>query len=193
MTEWLRDEVAAHLEVAGAMSESLPIVERVADALCRSLAAGGKLITFGNGGSAADAQHFAAELLGHFRRDRRSLPAVALTTDSSVLTAIANDYGYEDVFARQVEGLANPGDVVVGITTSGGSENVLRGVAAARERGAVTVALCGERSDQVGPLVDHLLAVPSADTARIQEMHILLIHLISEIVDEWAATEESGE
>jgi D-sedoheptulose 7-phosphate isomerase len=117
------------------------------------------------------------------------LAAVALTTDSSVLTAIANDYAYADVFARQVGGLARPGDVVVGISTSGGSENVLRGLAAARRRGALTVALTG-RGGAMREHADHVLEVPSDDTARIQEMHILLIHLLSEVVDAWAAEHE---
>ncbi len=181
----LRREFDAHLEVAQASSALLPAATEVGRALCRSLADGGKLITFGNGGSAADSQHFAAELLGHFKRDRQPLPAQALTTDSSTLTAIANDYEYGDVFARQVRAVARPGDVVVGISTSGSSENVLRGLAAGREAGAVTVMLTGQRAD-VAALVDHVLAVPSTDTARIQEMHIMLIHLISSMVDEWA-------
>lgn len=185
VSEKLRADLEAHRALVDSMAELLPAAAEVGRSLCRSLADGGKLITFGNGGSAADAQHFAAELLGHFRRDRQPLPAIALTTDSSTLTAIANDYEYADVFARQVRGTARPGDVVVGITTSGRSENVLRGIAAARDAGAVTVALTGRAGDG-GRLAEHLLAVPSDDTARIQEMHILLIHLISEIVDEWA-------
>lgn len=191
MSDSIQSEMEAHFGLAEAMLELLPAVRQVGDALCRSLAEGGKLITFGNGGSAADAQHFAAELLGHFRRDRRPLPALALTTDSSVLTAIANDYAFPDAFARQVTGLARPGDVVVGISTSGSSENVVRGLAAARQQGALTVALTGRRG-RLAELAEQVLAVPSDDTARIQEMHILLIHLISEIVDSWAAEQEGG-
>lgn len=189
--EPLEDELAGHFGLADAMPALLPAVRRVGETICGALAQGGKLITFGNGGSAADAQHFAAELSGHFRRDRRPLAAVALTTDSSVVTAIANDYAYADVFARQVTGVARAGDVVVGISTSGGSENVVRGLRAAREAGAVTVALTGRRGP-LAELADHVLAVPSYDTARIQEMHILLIHLISEIVDDWAAGPKGG-
>ncbi|MDQ3937889.1 MAG: SIS domain-containing protein [Chloroflexota bacterium] len=191
MSERLRDGLDAHLAVANAMPSLLPKVAEVGAAVCRSLAGGGKLIAFGNGGSAADAQHFAAELIGHFRRDRRPLPAIALTSDSSVVTAIANDYAYPDVFARQVAAVANGGDVVVGISTSGDSENVLRGLLAARQRGAPTVALIGQ-DGRIAEVADHVLAVPSGDTARVQEMHILLIHLLSEIVDEWAAEQEAS-
>ncbi len=179
-----------HRDVAARMEPLLPIAERVARAICAALDRGGKLVIFGNGGSAADAQHFAAELLGHYRADRRPLAAVALSTDTSVLTAISNDYAWDEVFARQVEGLVNERDIVVGISTSGSSENVLRGLAAARRRGAVTVAMSGS-AGRVGELVDHLLAVPSTTTARIQEMHVLLIHLMSEVIDEWAKEKDA--
>lgn len=178
-----------HRSVASQMGPLLPAAQRVAEAICAALEAGGKLVTFGNGGSAADAQHFAAELLGHYRADRRPLAAVALSSDSSVLTAISNDYAWDDVFARQVAGLVQPGDVVVGISTSGSSENVVRGLAAARERRAVTVAMTGG-AGRLGELADHVLAVPSTTTARIQEMHVLLIHLMSEVIDEWATDKD---
>jgi D-sedoheptulose 7-phosphate isomerase len=191
LSDRLRADLEAHFALAQPMADLLPTVVEVGRLLCGSLAGGGKLIVFGNGGSAADAQHFAAELAGHFRRDRRSLPAVALTTDSSVVSAIANDYQWPDVFARQAAALAQPGDVVFGISTSGASENVLRGLAAARERGAITVALTGS-DGLAGEPADHLLAVPADDTARIQEMHILLIHLLSEMVDDWAAGNEGA-
>src|SRR5918992_2939149 len=123
--------------------ELLPDVDAIAELLCMRLKAGGRVWIFGNGGSAADAQHFATELLGHFRGERRALPAVALTTDSSALTGIANDYAFEEVFARQVSAVAAPRDVVIGISTSGESENVVRGLQAGRSIGAMTVALCG--------------------------------------------------
>ncbi|HET8536552.1 MAG TPA: SIS domain-containing protein [Solirubrobacteraceae bacterium] len=195
-TDDLRAILDEHLDVATQLRETmLERIDAIASAITEALEAGNKLVTFGNGGSAADAQHFAAELIGHYQADRRSLPAVALTTDSSVLTAIANDYEYDEAFARQVRALVNPGDVVVAISTSGEAENVLRGVAAARDRGATTVAFTGSRG-RLGQLTEHTLAVPSAATARIQEMHVLAIHLISERIDAWAlhsGTPKTGE
>lgn len=192
----LRAMVDEHLDVATQLRETLlERIDAIASAITQALEAGNKVVTFGNGGSAADAQHLAAELIGHYRADRRSLPAVALTTDSSVLTAIANDFEFDEVFARQVRALVNPGDVVVAISTSGEADNVLRGVAAARERGATTVAFTGSRG-RLGPLTEHTLAVPSTTTARIQEMHVLAVHLISERIDAWAlhsGTPKTGE
>ena len=175
-----------HARLARQVADDLtPSVAALAEAIRASLASGGKLLVFGNGGSAADAQHFAAELLGHSHADRRPLPAVALTTDSSTLTAIANDYSFDELFARQVSALARPGDVVVGISTSGESENVVRGLRAADDAGATTAALTGE-GGRTASLADHVIAVPSRTTARIQEMHILIIHLICERIDDWA-------
>ena len=173
-----------HLDVAAATRAVLPAAAAAATELLECYRRGGKLLTFGNGGSAADAQHFTAEMVGRFRRDRRALPAVALTVDSSALTSIGNDYGYDQVFARQVRALAVPGDVVVGISTSGTSPNVLAGLAAARQVGARTVLFTGAtpRPD----VADHCLAVPSATTSRVQEMHLFLLHLLSEVVDDWA-------
>src|SRR5690606_29499563 len=142
------------------------------------------LYSFGNGGSAADAQHLAAELVGRFRRERRPLPAVALTTDASTLTCIANDYAYEEVFSRQARALCGPSDVVVGISASGASENVVRGLAAAREKGAATIALTGGDGGRLAPIAHCSLVAPAHSTARIQEMHILIIHLICEALDD---------
>lgn len=185
-TDDLRAIVDEHLDVATQLRETmLERIDAIASAITKALEAGNKLVTFGNGGSAADAQHLAAELIGHYQADRRSLPAIALTTDSSVLTATANDYEFDEVFARQVRALVDAGDVVVAISTSGEAENVLRGVTAARERGATTVAFTGSRG-RLGQLTEHTLAVPSTATARIQEMHVLAIHLISERIDAWA-------
>lgn len=161
--------------------------------VCATLGAGGRLYTFGNGGSAAEAQHLAAELIGRYARDRRPLPAMASTVDPSVLTCIGNDYSYDDVFARQVEALADPGDIVAGFTTSGRSSNVVNGLAAARRKGAVTVLFTGGDGGPAGAHADHILLVPSRNTARIQEMHRLLLHVLSEAVDSWAAeTAASG-
>lgn len=183
----LRAATEEHLRTARAFAdETLPAVEELATIITGALAGGHKVLTFGNGGSAADAQHFAAELLGHFRADRRPLPAVALSTDTSTLTAIGNDYAFDEIFARQAAALAEDGDVAIGITTSGTSENVKRGLRAARERGARTVALTGSGGD-IGPLADLVIAVPSDVTARIQEMHLLTIHLVCQRIDEWAA------
>lgn len=136
------------------------------------------MIVFGNGGSAADAQHIVAEMLGHFRVDRPSWPAIALTTNSSVVTAISNDYSYKDVFARQVTAWVQPNDVVIGITTSGKSANIIAGLKAARERGAVTVGMMGKHTETLQPLCDYFLSVPSDDTPRVQEVHILIGHIL---------------
>lgn len=177
-----------HLEVAAASREALlPAIEALAGQLIETFEQGGKLIVFGNGGSAADAQHFAGELTGHFQRDRSPLPVIALTTDTSVLTATANDYSYDEVFARQVAAHCHPGDVVVGISTSGDAENVVRGIAVGREQGARTWALTGAGGGRLLGAAEHALQVPSDATARIQEMHITVIHALSELVDAWAA------
>jgi len=177
-----------HIALAAALKPLIPDVARVGDRISRALEEGGRVYTFGNGGSAADAQHLAAELIGRFRRERRSLPAVALSADPSVVTAIANDYGYEDVFARQIEAFATHADVVVGWSTSANSENVVRGLRAAREAGATTVLVAGGDGGPARAHADLLLVVPSTKTARIQEMHLLLLHLISERIDAWAAS-----
>lgn len=188
----LRREWDEHLEVARASAELLPGAAELADRICGSIERGGKLITFGNGGSAAEAQHFAGELLGRFRDTRRPLPAMALSTDPSVVTCIANDFSYEDLFARQVEALAGPDDVVVGITTSGRSQNVVRGLQAARARGATAVAWTGADPGPAGDAADVVVAVPSATTARVQEMHTLLMHSICVAIDAWVARTEGA-
>ena len=145
---------------------------------------GGKVLVFGNGGSAADAQHFAAELVGRYLYDRPGLPALALTTDTSALTAIGNDMGYDAVFRRQVEAHGRKGDVAIGITTSGRSRNVVDALRAARERGLVTMALTGGGGGLLKDAVDYLIDAPSTDTPRIQELHGLVIHLLCQIVEE---------
>jgi len=176
------------------LAESCQLKQSLSPALLSHLAAfaritlsalshGHRVYLFGNGGSAADAQHIAAELQGRLRRARPSLPALALTTNSSVLTAVGNDYSFADIFARQVEGLVQRGDVVVGITTSGASPNVLRGLRAARRAGARTVALTGARTEKISRLAHILLAVPSRDTQRIQEVHITLAHIYCDLVE----------
>ncbi len=185
MSDQLRGYLEEHLAVARQIESLLPKVEEIAQAMCQALANGRRIYAFGNGGSAADAQHFTAELVGRYRRERKPLPAMSLTTDPSAVTCIGNDYSFADLFARQVDGLVEAGDVVVGITTSGNSENVLRGLNAAKARGAVTVTLTGGAGGKVAPVADHALVVPSTTTARIQEMHILMIHMICERIDDW--------
>jgi D-sedoheptulose 7-phosphate isomerase len=182
----LQAHLDEHLRVAQAFGQqALPAVERFAELVIEALARGNKLLAFGNGGSAADAQHLTTELLGHYRADRRALPAVALTTDSSALTGIGNDYAFDEIFARQASALVVAGDVAVGFSTSGESENVLRGLRAAGENGASTVALTGA-AGRLAQAADLAIVVPSRATPRVQEVHVLVIHLICERIDEWA-------
>jgi D-sedoheptulose 7-phosphate isomerase len=180
--------IAEHLRESSAtlarMANNIGPVEEAAAQLCRALQAGKKLITFGNGGSAADAQHFAGELMCRFETERHSLPAVALSTDTSVLTAIGNDYAYEQVFARQVHALAQPGDVVVAISTSGNSPNVLEAVKEAKRKKAFTIGLTGGTGGKLKDAVDLCICSPSPRTAHIQECHIALIHGICALIDE---------
>ncbi len=160
--------------------------EQIAEAgviLVTCLQQGGKVLIMGNGGSAADAQHFAAELAGRYRQERRALPAMALTTDSSMLTAISNDYGFAHVFARQVEAHARPGDVAIGISTSGRSANVIAGLQTARALGAGTIALIGANITGLAGLADQVISVPSLDTPRVQEAHAVIIHILCDIVE----------
>lgn len=192
ISDVLAAQWAEHVDTARGVERLLPEVEQVGRLLCRVFDVDGRLYTFGNGGSAADAQHLAAEFSGRYKRERRPLPAVALSVDPSVVTCIGNDYTYEDVFARQVTALARPGDVVAGFTTSGNSANVVRGLAAAKERGATTVLFGAGDGGKAAEHADLALLVPSAATARTQEMHVLLLHLISEWVDAWAAGEHDG-
>ncbi|MBV28238.1 MAG: phosphoheptose isomerase [Rhodospirillaceae bacterium] len=176
---FLTTKFQEHEEVARATAKAMegPFCELVA--LCSAAISNNhKLVFFGNGGSAADAQHLAAELCGQFSQDRTPLPGLALTTDTSALTAIGNDYGFEHIFARQILALGQPGDVALGISTSGTSANVLRGLKAAREVGMATVGFGGGDGGKLGMATDLLLIVPSAITARIQEMHITLGHLL---------------
>jgi D-sedoheptulose 7-phosphate isomerase len=174
-----------HVDVAQAtLAGMVPEIAAFADEVVGVLKGGGKLIVFGNGGSAADAQHFAAELTGHFLAEREPLAAIALTTDTSALTAISNDYEFAEVFARQVRALGRSGDLVVGISTSGRAENVVRGIAAAKALGARTWALTGGSGGRAAETADSALIVPSEATARIQEMHITIIHAVCAVIDD---------
>jgi D-sedoheptulose 7-phosphate isomerase len=165
-------------------AESAPLLVEVGRRIAESLRSGGKVLTFGNGGSAADAQHLAGELVGRFLKDRPALAAVALTTDPSVITAIGNDMGYDAVFRRQVEALGRPGDVAVGISTSGRSPNVVEALRVARERGLLTVGLTGGGGGRLGGLVHYLIDVPHHGTPRIQEVHGMVVHILCEIIED---------
>jgi D-sedoheptulose 7-phosphate isomerase len=183
---YFAEEITKTVAVLQAMSADRELkanVERVAEACASAIAAGGKVMFCGNGGSAADSQHLAAELVGKLVFDRPGMAGLALTVDTSALTAIGNDFGYEFVFARQVEALGRPGDVLVGITTSGRSKNVLHAFEAARERGIVTVAMTGQARGPVADAADHWLAVPHAETQKIQEGHIVLGHIFCALIE----------
>ena len=188
MSELIQYYINDHAALLHRVSQQLPPkIEEVGKLLCESFGRGGRLLTFGNGGSAADAQHLAEELMGKFLRDRRPLPATSLCADGTAMTCIANDFGYAEVFARQVQALARPGDVVIGFSTSGNSENVLRGLRAAKEKGATTVGLLGRNGGEAAALTDHTIIVPGNVTSHIQEMHVMIVHLLCDIVDRWAA------
>ena len=175
--------IAEHLEMVRQVEAQQPVLEAIARAMTATLRAGGKILWCGNGGSAGDSQHLAAELVGRFRRERRGLASLALTTDSSTLTSIANDYGYEVVFSQQVDALGVEGDLLVGISTSGNSRNVLCALEAARSRGMVTVAFTGAGGGRMAKLADHTFVVQSKDTARIQEVHILAGHMLCDWIE----------
>jgi D-sedoheptulose 7-phosphate isomerase len=174
------DSVSAHERL---MESALPILAKITEAFIHAIRTGHKLLFFGNGGSAADAQHVAAELVGRFARDSEPWPAIALTTDTSVLTCVGNDWDFTQIFSRQVRALAKPGDVVVGVSTSGSSPNVLNGLRAGRQRGAVTVGFTGGNGGSMNSHCDLLFCAPTASTPRIQELHILAWHAICEIVE----------
>ena len=173
-----------HLEVAKALPGLAAAVSTAVDTIFDSLAAGGQLFTAGNGGSAADAQHIAAELTGRFLRNRRPLRAMALHANTSALTAIGNDYGYEQVFARELSAHARPGDVLLAISTSGNSPNILRAIQAARQNKVKVIGLTGDSGGEMRTACDLCLCVPSKSTPRIQEMHIMIYHAICELLEE---------
>ena len=166
-----------------ALEKNLPLIEQAVQQILQSLKAGGKIFFFGNGGSAADSQHIAAEFIGRFQKERKSLPAIALTTDSSILTALGNDYGFDIVFARQLEGLAHKGDVAVAISTSGNSKNILEGLKQAKKMGVFTISFIGRDGGAQKNLSDLAIIVPSESTARIQESQLCIAHAICELVE----------
>lgn len=183
------EAIALHQQVRGAGFDT---VVAAADAIVTSLAQGGTVLVFGNGGSAADASHAAAELVGRFTRERRGYGAVALTADPSVMTSVANDYGFDRVFARQIEAFGRSGDVVLAITTSGESPNVIRGLEEARLRGLTTIALTGRDGGAAGPLADIHVNVRSNATPRVQEVHRTLLHVICDLVEHELSAAERG-
>ncbi len=190
MSDWLESQLDDHIRTATDAAPLLPDVLKVGQVIIDAFAGGGILYTLGNGGSAADAQHFTGEVIGHYKRDRRPLPAVTLTTDATVSTCIANDYSWDVVFSRQVEALARPGDVVAAFTTSGRSENVIGALRAARANGATTVLFGGGDGGPSLAFADYAFLAPSTQTPRIQELHTFLLHALSEMLDAWAAGEE---
>jgi D-sedoheptulose 7-phosphate isomerase len=180
----MQRELQEHIEVATKTKTLLPQIKNAADIITKALKNGNKILLFGNGGSAADAQHIAAELTGRYKKERQGLAAIALTTDTSAITAISNDYGYEAVFARQLQALANKGDVAIGISTSGNSKNVLNALRIAKEKKCITIGFSGNDGGAMNDLCDINLIVPSSNTPRIQEMHIFIGHTICQIVEE---------
>ena len=190
MSQFSNDPIAAHLKLSREALERttqdaaiIDAARKIADVITGALRAGNKLLIAGNGGSAGDAQHIAAEIVGRYKQDRPAYAAIALTTDTSALTAIGNDYGFEQVFARQVEGLGRSGDVLLVLSTSGRSPNILAALNAARQRGLITIGFTGVKGIALGALCDHLLVAPSDDTAVIQQIHLTLAHGICETIE----------
>ena len=181
--ELLRNALADHQTVMQGLQQMLPQISAVAEHMRDCLAQGGKILLMGNGGSAADSQHIAAEIVGRYKRERKGLPAIALTTDTSILTSVGNDYGYEFIFSRQVEALCGPLDVVIGLSTSGNSPNVVRAIETAKQIGATTVGMTGGSGGKLTALCDFNLVMPSNDTPRIQEANIFIGHVLCELAE----------
>ncbi|MDA8138404.1 MAG: SIS domain-containing protein [Desulfobacteraceae bacterium] len=177
------DILQRHLDCFKQLPAIAELVEKTGQRLAQIIASSGKILVCGNGGSAADAQHFAAELLGRFEKERSAWPSIALTTDTSILTAIGNDYGFADVFSRQVQGLGRKGDALIGISTSGNSENVLRAVAMAKSQGMYTVGLLGRDGGTLKGQVETAVVVGDKNTARIQEAHIFILHFWAMVIE----------
>jgi D-sedoheptulose 7-phosphate isomerase len=181
--ELIQSRIQRSIEVKVKIMDNVAIIGETAKLIIDAYRNGKKVILFGNGGSAADAQHIAAELVGKYYMDRRPLPAEALTVNTSSLTAIGNDYAFERIFARQVEALGNPGDVAIGISTSGNSPNVIEAIRAAKKKGMITIGLTGAEGGRLKNEVDYCICVPSKDTPRIQEAHILIGHIWCELIE----------
>ena len=184
--------IKSHLEAIGHLPAIEAQIGQAAEALVDRLRKGGKVLWMGNGGSAADSQHMAAELVGRYNRERGGLASIALTTDSSILTSIANDYGFETIFTRQIEALCRPSDAVIGISTSGNSANVISAIAKAREIGAFTIGLAGRDGGQLATAAELCITIPVDSTARIQEAHVLIGHILCDWVEEAFAGDRGG-
>ena len=188
MKKTIENEFQSHLETIQKVIETMTEpLEKASKLAVETLKAGNKILIFGNGGSAADAQHIAAELVGRYKLERKGLPAIALTTDTSALTAIGNDYGFHRVFDRQVEALANKNDIVIGISTSGNSANVISAITLANKLGCKTISFSGRDGGSMKALCDVNLVVPADDTPRIQEMHIVIGHIICQLIEQKCA------
>jgi len=186
MKNTIRNELQLHLQTIQTVIETMDEdIEKASKIVVDTLKNGNKILLCGNGGSAADAQHIAAELTGRYKTERRGLPGIALTTDTSALTAIGNDYGYDRVFDRQVEALAKKGDLLIGISTSGNSQNVINAFKVAKEMGCETIGLSGRDGGKFNDVCDLNVIIPSDNTPRIQEMHILIGHIICQIIDDY--------
>ncbi len=192
MNPIIRNAISAHQTVIAQLEGLAPQIETFSQKMVEYLSSGGKIVWMGNGGSAADSQHLAAEIVVRYQTERRGLASIALTTDTSILTAAGNDYGFEHVFARQVEALCRANDLVVGISTSGNSPNVLRAIEAAKLLGAYTVGMTGSNGGKLAELCDLTIAVPSTVTARVQEAHILIGHMLCEMLDAAFASHHGG-
>ena len=179
-----KDQLADHLNVMQALSSLEPAIATAGKLMVSTLVAGNKLLLCGNGGSAADSQHIAAEIIGRFETERHALPAIALTTDTSILTAVGNDYGFDHIFSRQVQGLGNAGDLLLAYSTSGNSPNVLLAAHAAKAKGMTVISLTGKSGGKLSELADIDLCMPSTNTARIQEAHGFIGHLLCAYIDE---------
>jgi len=185
MLNMIQNELQAHQATINKTIDTLiPDIQSASELMVKVLSSGNKILLVGNGGSAADAQHIAAELTGRYKSERKGLPAIALTTDTSALTAISNDYGYGRVFDRQVEALANPGDLLIGISTSGNSDNIISAFRLAKELKCATLGMSGRSGGKMNEVCDLNLIIPSDDTPRIQEMHILIGHILCQAVDD---------
>ena len=184
MINEIKKQLQEHRALIELLEQDLaPLIAEMSSLISAALANGNKLLVMGNGGSAADSQHFVAEIVGRFKLERRALPAIALSTDTSILTAIGNDYGFESIFSRQVEALAATGDIVVGLSTSGNSPNVLKALNEAKSRGCLTIGLLGKDGGSIRSACDLALVVPTTDTPRIQEGHITIIHIVCDLVE----------